>query len=387
MIVLNASRLVDGISKEAYGPGTIVVEGDIIKQIGPTDSVDVPADAEVIHLGDVTLLPGLVDAHSHFGFGFGCPNAGGTSISNYDSLLRAVGYAEHCLYSGVTTMRTLSERDYLDISYRDAIEKDWIKGPRTLVATRGLQTPHSQTSVTDIHVSGVDEVRRAVRENINAGADVIKLFLTPPSAFPDPVLAYFTLAEIEAAVEEAHRANKKVSVHAHGGQAVDDAITAGVDTIEHGVFMTPEQFERMAQSNIWFVVTQSIRLWDDKATQSEGLLKAREATEKMIKIARQHDVRIAAGTDGGHGLMYFEMKCLVNAGFSPMESIQIGTNNGAEAIGLLNKTGTLEPGKWADVIAVAGDPTSNIDDLQNVEFVMKAGKIYKQPGASGPASS
>jgi imidazolonepropionase-like amidohydrolase len=377
VLALRASRLIDGTGAHGYGPATILVDGDLIAEVGPSEAVHAPAGAEVISLGDLTLLPGLVDAHTHFGLAF--PH-GGTSGSNYEILLRGTDYARRCLLSGVTTARTLSERDFLDVGYRKAIAEGWIEGPRTLIATRGLQPTHSRVSVTDVQVNDPDEVRRVVRENLAAGADLIKLYLTPPSASATPTQAYFSPLEIQTAVEEAHRAGRPVTVHAHGGPAVDDAIDAGVDTIEHGIYITPDQFKRMAERGTWLIGTQTIRLWEtDESRLTEPLRNARDATKTNLAIARDLGVNISVGTDGAHGLMYFEVECLVRAGFPPMEAIQAGTKRAAEAIGLGSRTGTLEPGKWADVIAVAGDPLADIRTLKDVAFVMKAGRVVKGP--------
>lgn len=380
MIALCADRLIDGNGTNSYGPATILVQDGLIANVGPTALVDVPDGTEVIHLDNLTMLPGIIDAHTHFGLSF--PH-GISKGNNYDVLLRAVEFAKQCLHSGVTTARTLSERDYLDVAYRNAIEQGWIEGPRTLIATRGLQPHHSHVGVTDVQVTGTDDVRRVVRQNLAAQADVIKLYLTPPSGAANPTQAYFSLPEIQTAVEEAHCAGKRVAVHAHGGKAIDDAITANVDTIEHGIYITPEQHQRMAERGTWLVGTQTIRLWNqDGPGMTTALSRAREGTEETMRLAREHGVKVAVGTDGAHGLMYFELECLVRAGFSPMDAIQAGTRRGAEALGIDANTGTLERGKWADVIGVVGDPLSDIREMQNVAFVMKAGRIVKRPDAN-----
>lgn len=375
VLALIASQVIDGTGAAAYGPGTLLIEDDLIVDVGPSESVQIPGGAHEVRLDDATVLPGLIDAHTHFGLSF---HQGISQGSNYDILLQSVMFAQRCLQGGVTTVRTLSERDYLDVAYRRAIKEGWIEGPRAYIATRGLQPPHSHVSVSDVHVSGTEEVRRVVRENIAAGADVIKLYLTPPSGDATPTQSYFTFEEIRTAVEEAHRAGRRVAVHAHGGTAVDDAIAANVDTIEHGLYVTPDQFRRMAEYGTWLIGTQTIRLWPtDEASLSPPLRKAREATTRLMTSAREHNVKIAVGTDGAHGLMHFELLCLVQAGFSPVEAVQIGTKHGAEVIGIEVMTGTLEPGKWADIIAVAGDPGEDISSLQRVAFVMKGGRIYK----------
>ncbi len=368
------------------GPSVVLVRGAHIAEVGPADRVVVPPGAEVLDCSALTLLPGLVDAHTHYGLSF--PPDADRPRSLYELLLRAVHLARVDLLSGVTTARTLSERDFLDVAYRDAVERGWIAGPRTLIATRGLQPPESSVSVSDLHVRGRAAVRRAVRRNVAAGADVIKLYLTPGSETGDPLRPNFTAAEIQAAVDEAHRAGKPVAAHAHGGVAVDHAIDAGVDTLEHGLWLTREQCRRMAERGVWLIGTQSIRSWPvDESTLTPALRRARAATGKSLVLAREAGVRLAVGTDGAHGLMAFELACLVNLGLSTAEALGAGTRDAAAAIGLGSETGTLEVGKWADVIGVAGNPLEEIEVLRDVRLVVKGGDVWSCDGGRDADSS
>ena len=373
MLAVRASRLVDGTGAAAVQRGVVLIDGARISAAGPADMVAIPAGTDVIELDGCTLLPGLIDAHTHFGVGFGSP----VPPSNYEVLMRAADFARHDLLSGVTTARTLSERDFLDIAYRQAFERGWVPGPRVLVAGRGIQPKDTDMSVTDIHVDGPDKMRRAVKENIERGADWIKLFLNPSFRSATPTRPNFTRTEIDAAVDEAHRAGKRVAAHVIGGAAVDDALAAGVDTFEHGFLMTEVQLDRLAKTGGWLVLTQSLKLWaqDPAAAASDDPI--RTAVLRLPRIARDLGVRFTLGTDGGHGLLHFEIACLVRAGIARMEAILAATTRAAEALGLASEAGTLEPGKRADLVAVRGDPLADIDTISDVVLVMKEGVTYR----------
>ncbi|MHB1133747.1 MAG: amidohydrolase family protein [Chloroflexota bacterium] len=380
MIAIRAGKLIDCTGKGQYGPATLLIESGKIVAIGPTEAVAVPEGARILAFDRLTLLPGLIDVHTHYGIVFQGIPAG--QLTNYEQMARGIGVARRCLISGVTTARTVGERDYLDLAYRRAIEEGWAEGPRTLVSGRILQPSHSKSGVCDVHVDGADEVRRLVRQNLLMGVDLIKMFLTPNNLSATPTLPYFTMAEIHIAVDEAHRAGKPIAVHCQGGPAADDCISAGVDTIEHGVWLTPTQMDRMAQKGIWLVATQAIRLWEpDESRLPERLRKARTGTISSVRAAREAGVKVTVGTDGAHGLLSFEIECLNRAGYSPMEALLAGTKHAAEAIGLGSSTGTLEVGKWADVIGVVGNPLADIRALRDVAFVMKSGKVFLEPSA------
>ena len=373
MLAVRADRLIDGTGADAVRPAVVLVDGGRIVAAGRSDLVPVPAGSETLDLAGVTLLPGLVDAHTHFGVAMGAP----VPTSTYEILLQGVQYASRDLRSGVTTARTLSERDFLDIAYRQAIEQGAIAGPRVVVAGRGIQPSSLSMSVTDLHADGPDAIRAAVRENVERGADWIKLYLNPSFRSDAPTKPTYSRAEIEAAVDEAHRAGKRVAAHVIGGPALDDAIEAGVDTFEHCFLISEPQLERLARAGKWLVLTQSLKLWppDAPAPGTEDPIRA--AVLKLPKLARERGARITAGTDGAHGLLHFEVACLARAGLTAMEAIVAATRDAAEAIGLADRVGTVEAGKLADLVGVAGDPLGDIGSLANVTFVMKEGVIHR----------
>ena len=346
----------------------LVDEGRIVA-VGP--SARIPEGTEVVRLPGCTILPGLVDAHTHFGVGLGSP----VPPSNYAILLQAVAYAGRDLASGVTTVRTLGERDGLDVAYRDAIDRGVIAGPRAVIAGRALQPASLSMSVTDLHADGPEEVRRAVRENVERGADWIKLFLNPSFRSETPTKPTYSRAEIEAAVDEAHRAGKRVAAHVIGGPAADDALAAGVDTFEHGFLLTREQLDGLAKNGRWLVLTQSLKLWPPDATAADDPI--RSALLRLPALARDAGVKVALGTDGAHGLLPFEVECLVRAGTAPADAIVAATSGAASAIGVEDRAGTLATGRPADIIAVTGDPLRDVTALKQTALVMKEGVIHR----------
>lgn len=370
MIALRARRLVDGTGRATIANGVVLVDGGRIAAAGPASDVPIPPGASVTDLGDRTLLPGLIDAHTHLGAGLG---AGPVPASSDDVLLKASDYARRDLASGVTTARTLSERDHIDDSYRTAIESGAMRGPRVVIAGRGIQPPHVDMPVSDLHVTSVDEMRRAVAENLERGVDWIKLYLNPSFRSTTPLQPSFTREQIKAAVDDAHRAGAGVAAHVLGGQAADDAIELGVDTFEHGLLMTDEQLRRLADSGKWLVITQSIKLWNEDPATVRPDDAIRAAILRLPAAARDSGVRFTVGTDTGHGLLHFELQCLVRSGLSGLEAILAATKHAAAALRLSDAVGTLEPGKRADVIAVDGDPVADIAAMKNVSFVMKEG--------------
>lgn len=373
MRAIRAARLFDGTGRGVIADGVVLVDGEYIVAVGAASRVRAPSGATVTDLGDRTLMPGLIDAHTHFGAGLGM---GPVAASNYEVLLRATDYARRDLIAGTTTARTLSERDYIDVSYREAFAKGWSAGPRVVIAGRGIQPPHVDMSVADLHVNSTDDMRRAVLANLERGVDWIKLYLNPSFRSPTPLQPSFTPEQIKTAVDEAHRAGKKVAGHVLGGRAVDDALAAGVDTFEHGLLMSDDQLRALAASGKWLVITQSIKLWNEDPSAVNADDPIRNAILRLPAIAKELGVPFTVGTDTGHGLLHFELACLVRSGLSPIEALLAATKDAAAALDLSSQVGTLEAGKLADVIAVEGDPAVDIGAVKNVTFVMKEGTVH-----------
>lgn len=371
MLALRADRLIDGLGSEPVSPGVVLVDGTKIVAGGQAGGVAVPGGTRIVDLPGCTLLPGLIDAHTHFGVGFGAP----ALTDETELMARAAEFARTDLMSGVTTARTLGERGFIDIAYRETCAPATAPAPRVLVAGRPLQPLTISMGVADTHVHGADGVRVAVRENVRQGADWIKMFLNPSFRSDEPLRPAFTRAEIDAAVDEAHRAGKRIAAHVLGGEAADDALDAGIDTFEHGMLFTEAQLERLATSGRWLVLTQSLKLWPPDASGTAPSDPIRDAVLRLPGAARRLGANVTLGTDGGHGLLWFEIASLVRGGFGPMEAIRAATSRAALALGLADR-GAVAAGRSADVIAVRGDPIADIAALESVAFVMKEGVIH-----------
>jgi imidazolonepropionase-like amidohydrolase len=386
VILVRASRIIDGTGGSVISDGGVLIEGDRIRQVARQNDLEVPHGTRMIDLGDWTILPGLIDMHGHLG-----KNGMGNEDEQVrqpdaDIAIQATQHARICLASGVTTMRTLGEKNFIDVAYRRAIADGTMVGPRVLISTRPLVATGGYGILGGlVAADGPDEIRKAVRENIKAGADLIKVFITGGGNYEtkaEPLQYYYTSEEIRAVIEQAHMLGKKVAAHCHGGVGARYAIEAGVDTIDHGHFLNDDEVALMAKHGTSLVATMAVHLYPgvDWSTYP-ALVEYRALVESVagqhIRRAKQFGVPFAFGTDAMHGLMGFEVSCGVRyAGLSPMEAISAATKTAAEICGLGDKTGTLEVGKWADLIAVDSNPLEDIGALSKVRFVMKAGNSY-----------
>lgn len=392
LIALKARRLIDGTGQPPFLNAVILIEDNKIVGVGSEAQVTVPTDVKWIDLGEATLLPGLIECHTHLS---SCPELGydwnrhrepsAWEVSDVDLAFRIARNARTLLRSGVTTARIPGERNHLDFAYRRAWKAGFLQGPRVVIAGPGIKARHGHGRVT-VFADGVEDVRRAVRENIRIGVDFIKIFITGGTGtLGTPVTtSYYTEAEIAAAIEEAHRAGKPIAAHAHGGPGAKFAVKEGLDNLEHGTFMDEELIELLVQHKTWLNPNLALYFRRPKvgeiAQPPEVVRKraqARDNLEVMFPKAVQAGVRIVAGTDGQHGEMWFELACMVQLSLSPMEAIMTATKYGAETCGLDDQLGTLGVGKIADVIAVRGDPLSDITVLRNVVFVMQDGHSYQ----------
>src|SRR5438067_5649600 len=421
-IVLKAARMFDGKSKSLIPNGVIVVQGDKIVDVG--SNVAVPGDAKVIDLGDVTLSPGFMDAHTHltsdFSGDFNKRRLEQLDLNVSEQAIRAVGYARTTVEAGFTTVRDVgsrfvSSREFVDVALRNAINKGLIVGPRMLVATKGIGATGGhfdptggfrdflfgrEPDYTDGIGDGPDQIRKAVRFEVKNGADVIKAAVSGGvlSLADEVDTPQLTPAEMAALVDESHRLRKKVAVHCHGDQAAREAIEAGVDSIEHGSFMKAETVTMMKKRGTFLTPTLMASEWimskiDDYPQVLQ--LKAKAATaarSEMFRNAVKMGVKISFGTDAAvypHGQNAKEFKLMVDLGMSAIDALKSATANDAELLGLSQKLGTLEKGKLADVIAMPGDPTSDITATERVSFVMKEGKIVRNgpPVVQGAAKA
>jgi imidazolonepropionase-like amidohydrolase len=402
-IAVRAGKLFDSKSGQMLSNQIILIQGERIASVGAADQIRIPAGAQVIDLSHATVLPGLIDAHTHIYDTLPPGNRLSTSAEAWTLL--ALKEAQTDLRAGFTTIRDVGTHGegYGDVDVRDAINKGLFDGPRMQVSTRGIGASGSDyigvrgVQVTGNHknVSGVEEARQAVREQIRYGADWIKIFPAGGYSFSPTGELYveptFTLQEVQAIVDEAHRRHRKVAAHALGGEGLRNAILAGVDTVEHGPGLDDAEMALMMQKGMYLDPTAyrysmpEITERDRKETGGKYSLTA--VQEKSFRTALEKGLRImvGSGVDGtpyAHGLQASEFEWLVRNGMSPVKVLQAATVVNAEALGWQDRIGSLEKGKYADLIAVSGDPTADISEVGRVKFVMKGGKVVRNDAGS-----
>ena len=411
--VLKAARLFDGKSNALVKPGVVVVTDGKIVSAGT--SAAIPAGAETIDLGDATLLPGFIDAHTHLTMNYIEDYARG-ELDNLqkpipEMALDASVNARVTLMAGITTVRDVGSQDYLDAGLRNAINRGVVPGPRMLVAVHAIGATGGHCDETGYRagvfgketgpeegvINGADQARQAVRLAHKYGATIIKTcatggVLSLADAVDTPQL---TQEELNAIVDEAHALKLKTAAHAHGAEGAKRAIRAGIDSIEHGSFLDDEALNMMKQRGTYYVPTLmaaqglSEQISKGIAIPPPILVKANAAIASIhqtFQKALAMGVKIGLGTDAAvypHGRNPEEFHQMVDLGMKPIDALKAGTSADAGLLGLADKIGTLEPGKLADVVAVPGDPVENIRATEHVFFVMKEGVIYKNDREAG----
>lgn len=396
--VIHAGNVLDVHTGKLSPNQTIVVENGKIVSIGA--STGDTAGATIIDLSGKTVLPGLIDAHTHLTMNpsFGYSTLG---ISVPREALIGAKNAKTTLEAGFTTVRNVGASGYADVALRDAINAGDVPGPRMLVSGPPLGItgghcdddllPYEFHATADGVADGVENVQHKTREVIKYGADVIKICATGGvlSKGDDPNAAQFTLEEMKAIVADAHRLGRKVAAHAHGAQGVIWASNAGVDSVEHGHLMNDEAIATLKKNGTYLVPTLYLIDWQRENAAKANLpdflqkkmLMVSQTGKGNAKKAFQAGVKIGLGTDAAvypHGLNAHELNVyVVDLGMTPLQAIQTATINDADLLGLTDKIGTLDPGKYADIIAVDGNPLQDVTTLQNVKFVMKEGTVYK----------
>jgi imidazolonepropionase-like amidohydrolase len=384
MIAIRAGKLFDGTGKDVLENATILIEKDRVKEVKREGQVTLSGDMEVIDLSKDFVLPGLIDCHTHVSLIPGKGNQGAQMLEPKEvQILRAASNIRIDLKSGVTTMMIMGEENFIDVVVRNSIRQGVIPGPRLLIATRGIFTTHGRGAVQPITIAdSPDEMRKVVRQNLAAGADFIKLFVT--GGVGDPYYNPYSYEEIKTAVDETHRVGKMATAHAHGGQGLRYCLEAGMDSIIHGARLNDEDIEMFIKLGRWLVGTQTVYLHEEgleidfRATEETRryLENARKIVREGLTKAIKAGVKYVVGTDSVHGRLGNELKYLTQCGVSNKDAILTATKKAAEFANILDKTGTIEPGKDADLIAVSGNPLNDIETLSKIVFVMKEGKRY-----------
>jgi imidazolonepropionase-like amidohydrolase len=406
VVAVRAGHLFNSKSGTMLANQVVLIDGEKITDVGPADKVQIPAGVQVIDLSQATVLPGLIDAHTHVYSSLS--NGARVTTSKEAWTLMAVGNAQTTLRAGFTTVRDVGTHGegYGDVDVRNAINRGIFEGPRMQVSTRGIGAsgtdyigaPNIDITAGNQEIHGPDQARQVVREQIHYGADWIKVFPTGAYSFsPDGELFVdptFTLAELQAIVDEAHRHQRKVASHAYGGEGLRNSVIAGVDCIEHGQGLDDSEIAMMIQKGIYYDVTgyryTMPEIAENDRKNTGGKYSIIPIFEKNFKNALAKGVKMVygSGVDGtagdprssgpyNHGTQALDFIWLVNHGMTPVAAIQSATVTDAEMLGWQDRIGSVEKGKFADIIAVSGDPLKDISELQRVKFVMKGGQVIK----------
>jgi imidazolonepropionase-like amidohydrolase len=379
-LIIVGRLLIDGRGGPPIERAAILVEGDRIVGVGRKEDFGQVKGVKELDFGDAALLPGLIDCHSHLGADL-IQKDWLTKLSSSDAelTLSAIFNMGTDFKAGVTTLRCLGDRNFLDIACKKAVESGRMVGPRLVVAGRSIRSTHGHGFLAS-PFDGPEEVRRAVRENIKAGADVIKILTTATVRGPEEIQSNYSKEEIFIAVEEAHRAGIRSTAHCIGGIAVQWCLEAGMDSIEHGYFLSDREIDLLIKHDRWLILTPSPFFAEDRlqalpVEAAESIRRTREETAERMGAAIKGGVKFVVGSDAIHGRLGQEMEYLVKLGASESQAMIAATRDAARVCGLEQDIGTLEPGKIADIIAVEGNPLRDIGALKKVKAVICRGRL------------
>ena len=400
--LIRAGHLLDVHSGKLLDAQTIVVSGDRIDAIAATSSTQATPGDTVVDLGSLTVLPGLIDVHTHITMDTNFDPYHELTSTDAKEAINGVVNARTTLMAGFTSIRNVGAGGYTDVDLRDAVDAGQVPGPHMQVSgpALGITGGHCDDNLLPIryHVTGegvadgIAAVQQKVRQNIKYGVDVIKICATGGvlSKGDNLQASQYTLEEMKAIAADAHRLGLKVAAHAHGAQGILWASEAGIDSIEHGSFIDAAGIAELKKNGTYLVPTLYLEDWMMENGHlppfyQQKMKDAIAVAKPNIRRAYEAGVKIALGTDAAvypHGLNAHEVEVYVrDLGMTPLAAIQSATLNAADLMGWTDRTGSLDAGKWADVIAVDGNPLADVKLLQNVKFVMKAGVVYRGGGA------
>jgi len=387
---LVGGRLINGTEGATIEDAVVIIDGDLIGCVGRADATAIPAGAEVIDVNGKTVMPGLINCHAHLCLdGSLDPVTAWQQRSLTENVLVAAQHAEATLRAGVTTVRDLGGWEGVDLGLKKAINDRVVPGPRMLASGKVLCMTGGHAHFMGREVDGPDEARRGAREQLKAGADVIKVMATGGVMTPgtDPGSAQLTYEELRAAVEEAEKAGKLTATHAQGTAGIKNALRAGIGSIEHGFFLDAEAIDMMLERRTFFVPTLAavyhvIRSGPESGIPAFILQKAERASEAQLdsfRRAREAGVRIAAGNDGGTPFnradnLASELERMIAAGMSCVAALATAHSAAAELLRMADRIGTVEPGKAADLVVLDADPQADISAVRQVHMVIKAGQ-------------
>jgi imidazolonepropionase-like amidohydrolase len=382
--IVKGKFLWDGLRDAVVPDACVLLRDGRIVASGPEGDITTMPHDEFYDWPGVTLMPGLIDSHTHLSMD--------ATMENYldhmsdgvaELTLRAFSMMKKDLFAGITTCRCLGDKEFLDIACRQSVTDGSIPGPRVLVATRGIRAPQGHGFV-GYPFNGLDEIRKAVRENVQRGADLIKIYITGTLKGTGTLPSYLTREEIALAIHEAHDAGLPIASHCVGGEGLDWALELGLDTLEHAYHITDKQIEKLAASRTKLVLTPSPLLTEERVRHLpqnliQGHLDERNMIFDRMAAAVASSIPFAVGTDGMHGELVREIEYLVDLGASNHVALKAATSYGAKVCGIESETGTLEPGKRADIIAVKGNPLDDVQVLRRPVAVVKQGEIIFAP--------
>lgn len=369
----------DGISESVLPKGAVLIEKGIVQAVGAIENLIHYAHDRLLDFPGTTLMPGLIDCHTHLSMD--------PTMENYlDHMsdpvpvltLRATAMMKKDLHSGVTTCRCCGDKEFLDIACREAVLEGLVDGPHLVVATRGIRAPHGHGFV-GYPFDGIRQIRNAIQENVRAGADFIKIYITGTLRGDSKLPSFLSREEIKTAIEESHLSGLRIGAHCVGGIGMDWALELGLDSLEHAYHISDDQIDHLLKTKTGLVLTPSPILMDERvnhlpARLIPGHVKEKEMIAERMTAIISAGVPFAVGTDGMHGELTQEIVYLEELGASRLEALKSATLHGAKVCGIDDRTGSLETGKDADLIALEGNPFKDLSALDKVKAVWKQGQ-------------